>query len=126
MKSLIVMLIKELSGGKSQGLWIVIVLLISMGYTTIYSTPAHESIATNKRLGRIEEALQVKEVNEIKEEILRLEWDDTHDKELNEYEVRRLHKLRLALPDEERYLREVRELNAEGNESSTWSKWIAF
>ena len=76
--------------------------------------------------GEVVDKLQQKEVEKIKDEILRLEWDDEHGQELNEYEAKRLRKLKIELPDEERYLEEIRKLNTEGNVSSALDKLTAF
>lgn len=119
-------LVEDWRKNKSPYVWIFLALVISVGYTTIYSTPAHEFAAANERLGRIEEMLQQKEVDKIRDDILRLEWDDSHGEELNEYEAERLRKLKIKLPNEERYLDEIRQLNNEGNVSSVLSKLTAF
>jgi hypothetical protein len=119
-------LIDDWKAHKSPYVWIFLTLVLSVSYTKLYSTPAHEFHAANERLGRIEEKLQQKEVEKIKDEILRLEWDDEHGQELNEYETKRLRKLKIELPDEERYLEEIRKLNAEGNVSSALDKLTAF
>jgi len=119
-------LIEDWRVHKSPYIWIVLTLFISIAYTEIFSTSAHEFAAANERLGRIEEKLQQKEVKEMKDEILRLEWADDHGQELNSYEAERLRKLKIDLPDEELYLKEIKELNKEGNASSVLSKWTAF
>ena len=119
-------LIQDWREHKSPYIWIALTLVLSVGYTHMYATPAHEFAAANERLGRIEEKLQQKEVDEIKDEILRLEWDDSHDKKLNEYEVDRLNKLKIDLPKEELYLEDIKKLNTEGNVSSVLSRWTAF
>jgi hypothetical protein len=124
--SVVKWLIEDWKAHKSPYVWIFLTLVLSVGYTTLYSTPAHEFHAANERLGRIEEKLQQKEVDKIKDDILRLEWDDAHGETLNEYEAERLRKLKIKLPDEERYLEEIRKLNTEGNASSALIKLTAF
>jgi len=119
-------LIEDWRVHKSPYIWIVLTLMVSVGYTHMYSTPVHEFAAANERLGRIEEKLQQKEVDKIKDDILRLEWDDAHGNDLNEYEAERLRKLKIKLPDEERYLEDIRKLNTEGNASSVLNRLTAF
>jgi hypothetical protein len=124
--SVVKWLIEDWKAHKSPYVWIFLTLVLSVSFTKLYSTPAHEFHAANERLGRIEEKLQQKEVDKIKDDILRLEWDDAHGEELNEYEVERLRKLKIKLPDEERYLEDIRKLNTEGNASSVLSRLTAF
>ena len=124
--SVVKWLIEDWKAHKSPYVWIFLTLVLSVSFSKLYSTPAHEFNAANERLGRIEEKLQQKEVDKIKDDILRLEWDDAHGEELNEYEVERLRKLKIKLPDEERYLEDIRKLNTEGNASSVLSRLTAF